>query len=121
MSLADTINLEHNPNIQTFKFISKLDYNTAHNLMFLFSRRGTSRIQQITLELWDPSPVGSEWREVAEILGGDHYAALQRVTVSFNRTTTAICDSFNQQLPLLASRGVLQVIRSPQDFLGFPF
>jgi len=52
-----------------------------------------------------------EWGEVDEVLDGPNYAALQGVTISFTAwVNISTIDHLVQQLPLLSSRGILQVV-----------
>ena len=55
---------------------------------------------------------GSEWKEVDGVLCGENYAELQGVTIWFWAVmgeSPSVYDTFFQQLPLLASRRILQV------------
>jgi len=87
----------------------------ATYIKFLFSLLVAPKIQSITLWLSsrNVTPVGDEWKEVDEILGGKNYAALQEVKIFFRgnfktHPVDALHDALVQQLPLLASRGILR-------------
>ena len=109
-SLDIAVHLGHNPNIQTLKLVNALHPMTASYLVCLFSRLAAPKIRWIAFEFCLVSLVAGEWGEVDEVLGGPNYAALQGVTMSFPAWLgISIIDHLVQQLPLLSSRGILQV------------
>src|ERR1700722_10511980 len=104
------VHLGHNPNIQTLKLVNELDSMTAPYLVCLFSRLAAPKIRWITFQFYLGNIVAGEWGEVDEVLGGHNYAALEGVTMSFpERLDISTIDHLVQQLPLLSSRGILQV------------
>ena len=114
-SAPDIIDLRHNQNIQTLELRCGFNSQMATYIKFLFSLLVAPKIQSITLWLSsrNVTPVGDEWKEVDEILGGKNYAALQEVKIFFRgnfktHPVDALHDALVQQLPLLASRGILR-------------
>ena len=87
----------------------------ATYIKHLFSLLVAPKIKSFTLWLSPQTPIGDEWKEVDEVLGGKNYAALQEVTIEGLEMCDSISaadvlhDAFVQQLPLLASRGILRI------------